>query len=180
MMQSPLGLPGNVGDGLRQTFLPLFQVGTQARRYPVLPRCFHQGAAGWSVAHLGDAALLAILARGVFAGYRRAEGAYLWKPATELKPSPEAWTTFWRTVDAAGVWRWQKNYQNPEVCDGLQWSLRLEHQDRAVRSEGSNAYPGSPGPDYSPTGEFAHFLRSLTAIFAPCKSFGFLPPKVPG
>ena len=93
--------------------------------------------------------------------YRRAEVAYLWKPATELSPSPEAWTTFWRTADAAGIWRLQKDYQNAEVCDGLQWSLRLEYQDRRVHSEGSNFYPGSPGPEYSPTGEFAHFLRAL-------------------
>ena len=70
VMQSPLGFPGNVGDGFGQTFLPLFQVRTQARRYPILPRRFHQGAAGRSVAHLGDAALLAIITRGVFAGHQ--------------------------------------------------------------------------------------------------------------
>jgi len=68
VMQPALGFPGNVGDGFWQTFLPLFQVGTQAGGGAILPRGFDQGAAGWGVTHFGDAALLAVVAGGVFAG----------------------------------------------------------------------------------------------------------------
>ena len=96
--------------------------------------------------------------------YRRADGAYLWQPAVELTPSPEAWTRFWRAMETVGVWQWQANYQNHEICDGTQWSLKLKHPARQVRCEGSNAYPGSPGPDYSPTGDFAHFLQALRTL----------------
>ncbi|MEI6197103.1 MAG: hypothetical protein WCS42_22535 [Verrucomicrobiota bacterium] len=96
--------------------------------------------------------------------YRRAAGAYLWQPAVELTPTPEAWTRFWRTMETVGVWQWQKDYQDNSICDGTQWSLKLHHRERKVRCEGSNAYPGSTGPDYSPTGDFAHFLQALRLL----------------
>jgi hypothetical protein len=60
VMQAPLGLPSNVGDGFGQAFLPLFQVGTQAGGRAILPRRFDQGAAGRPVAHFGDAAYQAL------------------------------------------------------------------------------------------------------------------------
>ena len=52
VMQPALGFPSNVGDGFGQTFLPLFQVGTQPGGRTILPRRFHQGAAGGGVAIL--------------------------------------------------------------------------------------------------------------------------------
>ncbi len=67
-------------------------------------------------------------------------------------------------METAGVWQWQANYKNDDICDGIQWSLKLKHLDRRVRCEGSNDYPGSTGPDYSPTGDVAHFLKALRTL----------------
>ena len=47
-----------------------FKCGLRRAERAVLPRRFDQSAAGRSVAHLGDAALLAIITRGVFAGHQ--------------------------------------------------------------------------------------------------------------
>ena len=58
----------DVGDGLGQTFLAFFQVGTHPRRGTILPGGFDEGAAGDGVASFGDAALAAFIARGVLAG----------------------------------------------------------------------------------------------------------------
>ena len=95
--------------------------------------------------------------------YRRADGAYMWEPSVAVSPTEDEWAKFWRAMETAGVWQWQANYDAP-ICDGIQWSLKLKNLERQVRCEGSNAYPGSPGPDYSPTGEFAHFLKALREL----------------
>ena len=47
MMQTALRFPGDVGDGLGQTFLAFFsRVGTHARRGTILPGGFDEGAGG--------------------------------------------------------------------------------------------------------------------------------------
>ena len=45
--------------------------------------------------------------------------------------------------------------------DGTQWSLELEHQGQAVKTSGSNAYPGCSGHDYSKSSEFGQLLKAL-------------------
>ncbi|MCU0785358.1 MAG: hypothetical protein MUF81_15155, partial [Verrucomicrobia bacterium] len=76
----------------------------------------------------------------------------------------EQWEEFWRTLDAVGVWSWASHYDNPGICDGTQWSLKLSHAGRHLRSEGSNAFPGAPGPDYSRSCAFAQFLVALRKL----------------
>jgi hypothetical protein len=39
------------------------------------------------------------------------------------------------------VWDWAERYEDPAVVDGTHWSLRLEHDGRAVSASGSNAVP---------------------------------------
>ena len=95
--------------------------------------------------------------------YRRAKGAYHWEPDVMASPTEDEWANFWRSMETAGVWRWQTIYYN-EISDGTQWSLKLKYLDRQIRCGGSNAYPGSPGPDYSPRGDFAHFLKALRSL----------------
>ena len=96
--------------------------------------------------------------------YRRAEGAYVWQPATQLSPSPEAWERFWQDVDAAGVWEWEKSYENLDVLDGTQWSLKLKYQGRRLTAEGSNAYPGHGEPEFPATCEFGKFITALQQL----------------
>ena len=60
----------------------------------------------------------------------------------EVIPTREAWDKFWRTMDDVDVWEWQENYNNPNVFDGLAWSLKIERGQRKARSGGRNGYPG--------------------------------------
>jgi hypothetical protein len=60
---------------------------------------------------------------------------------TTMRPHPRAWASFWRKVDAAGVWDWKPRYLDPGALDGTSWTLTLEHDGRRVQSSGSNAYP---------------------------------------
>ena len=92
--------------------------------------------------------------------YRQADGAYMWA----VSPSNDAWAVFCRAMETAGVWQWQASYVNPDICDGTQWSLKLKYLEQRVRCEGSNAYPGGTGSDYSPSGDFAHFLKALRSV----------------
>jgi len=96
--------------------------------------------------------------------YRHAAAAYLWTPDVDVTPDLEAWARFWRNLETAGVWHWQPHYDNLDLLDGTQWTIKLKHHERGVRSYGANAYPGSPGPDYSRNGEFACLLKALRTL----------------
>jgi hypothetical protein len=95
---------------------------------------------------------------------RRAEGAYMWKPAVALSPGPEAWERFWKVLDAAGVWQWENRYENVDVLDGTQWSLELKHLGKSLTSEGSNAFPGSDNADYPESSAFGKFIKALREL----------------
>jgi hypothetical protein len=96
--------------------------------------------------------------------YRRAPGAYKWKPAVELSPSDDAWAHFWQAVEAAGVWRWNDRYENLDVLDGTQWSLKMRHHGNSLICGGSNAYPGSSAPDYLESCEFGQFIKAAREL----------------
>ena len=64
-----------------------------------------------------------------------------------IKPSEEAWTKFWGTLDDLGFWSWSGSYRPSSIIlDGTSWSIELFAGDRSVEAHGCNAYPpGSPG-----------------------------------
>jgi hypothetical protein len=79
-------------------------------------------------------------------------------------PTMEQWREFRREVDAIGVWRWRAQYSTPGVADGTQWSLDVTYSDRAVRTQGSNNYPGDTQESFGvPSGSKA-FTRYLKAV----------------
>jgi hypothetical protein len=92
--------------------------------------------------------------------YRR----YMWQPSTELSPNPEAWERFWQAVEATGVWQWRNSYENSEVLDGTQWSLKLAHQGKRLTSGGSNAFPGCNQPEYAESCEFGRFIQAVRVL----------------
>ena len=96
--------------------------------------------------------------------YRRAEAASMGQPAIELSPSSEAWARFWVAIETAGVWRWKNRYEDNDILDGTQWSLKLKYQGRSVSCRGSNAYPGSDRPDYAKSSEFGQFVKALQQL----------------
>ena len=83
---------------------------------------------------------------------------------TQGTPTAEAWTAFRQELDALEAWSWEKTYFNLDVQDGTQWTLQLEWDGRTIESSGSNAFPGSPGPEYGE--QFDRFLAALVALAA--------------
>ncbi len=53
----------------------------------------------------------------------------------------ERWAAFRRSLDAAGVWGWKKQYVRKGVADGTVWDLTIEWGDHKIRSTGDNAFP---------------------------------------
>ncbi len=98
---------------------------------------------------------------------RSAVGACRFGSGTIRRPSREQWEEFWCACDAIGVWNWSRSYDNPGICDGTQWSLKIKHAGHPMRCKGSNAFPGALGPGYSracPFGRFLSALRKLTGL----------------
>jgi len=59
-----------------------------------------------------------------------------------IQPEAADWQIFWKALDGARVWKWAKNYAPREmVYDGTSWELVVRHQERKLKSGGSNAYP---------------------------------------
>jgi len=65
-----------------------------------------------------------------------------WESSSEqIEPSDERWRAFRAALDRIDVWRWQPAYFEP-VCDGTSWTAEIVYPDTAVRSHGSNCFPG--------------------------------------
>jgi hypothetical protein len=98
--------------------------------------------------------------------YKRSGGRQKSRYA-RVRPTTEQWTEFRRELDAIDIWRWRAQYLNPGVTDGTQWSLDLAFQDRAIKTQGSNDYPGTT-PDSSgvPSASkaFARYLKAVQQL----------------
>ena len=36
---------------------------------------------------------------------------------TKVAPEPKQWESFWKSIEAADVWNWRKEYSS-DICDG--------------------------------------------------------------
>jgi hypothetical protein len=76
--------------------------------------------------------------------YRHNPKTLISEPGTRtrrVRVGDDQWREFRRLMDEVDVWVWRKDYIDPRVVDGTQWSLRLEYADASVFSRGSNAFP---------------------------------------
>jgi len=96
--------------------------------------------------------------------YKSCEQGYAnWKTET-IPVTDEQWGTFRAAIDSLDVWRWEREYLNPGVCDGTQWGVDIAYADKRIRSHGDNNYPtgdatGSGGP--KETEIFDRFIRAV-------------------
>lgn len=74
--------------------------------------------------------------------YTRMDSGYEEAEVVELQPSDEEWSAFLKALDEIGVWSWEEQYRDSEVCDGTHWSFRIEVDGRRLETSGSNDYPG--------------------------------------
>lgn len=79
-----------------------------------------------------------------------------------IVPSPESWNKFWVSLDSINVWIWQERYDNPDICDGTHWEIKIEIGNRRVVSSGSNAYP--PKGSSSESRNFKAFCKAVSAL----------------
>lgn len=92
-------------------------------------------------------------------GYPAGQSAVLWRrgvlrcvaPMSQLgdasnllvSPTEDECLWFAGRLRQLGVYQWARSYDLPEICDGTQWSLRVNWPGCGrVWSDGSNAYPG--------------------------------------
>jgi len=59
----------------------------------------------------------------------------------EVIPTPSAWNKFWTKVEKIQVWKWKKEYIDPDILDGEQWSLKIKKQNKTLNVYGLNSYP---------------------------------------
>ena len=64
-----------------------------------------------------------------------------------IKPSPEQWREFWKSMDEVGLWSWKPVYEDFHLMDGTHWSVQATHDGRSVRSRGRIYFPGQDTPD---------------------------------
>lgn len=84
-----------------------------------------------------------------------------------FKPTAAQWRAFAKALASAGAQHWQSRYNNSDVMDGTQWSLKLKFGELQVNSSGSNNYPDRLGkandkPEYTPT--FEAYLKAVKAL----------------
>ena len=91
--------------------------------------------------------------------YTQACDDYEQAPAQIIVPDSKQWRSFWKRVDAIGVWNWESRYENPSVMDGTSWHVEIAHNDKNVSSSGSNDYPNGDA-----TIAFEPFLKAVREL----------------
>jgi len=97
-----------------------------------------------------------------------AEG-YVPMTTKRVVPAPEEWKKLHRVMDEVELWRWNREYFNPDVLDGTSWEIECEWDDQAIRTGGSNAFPSDPDsriPTYSEneSKRFDSLLRAISQL----------------
>ena len=83
---------------------------------------------------------------------------------TSITPTDAHWREFRQALDELGLWQWHAEYINNDICDGTQWSLDIAYADRALKTFGSNSYPGANGEPAGDSAQDTTFQTYLTAI----------------
>lgn len=96
--------------------------------------------------------------------YEKSGGLYSLAPATEINPTQEQWTRFWERMNELGIWNWSPHYEQCSIGheDGNHWFVNIAIDNRSVRSEGEDVFPGSSGT--TPSKEFEQFLEALREL----------------
>ena len=96
--------------------------------------------------------------------YREGGGGPLIDKAPEqvISPRAEQWKQFRTDMDTIEIWNWKTNYIDHDVLDGTQWRVEITYSNRSITAEGSNAYPGSSGPEIST--QFRRFLEAVRKL----------------
>ncbi len=59
-----------------------------------------------------------------------------------IKPSPEQWREFWKSMDEVDLWTWKPVYEDTRLLDGTHWAVEATHDGRSIKSRGRILYPG--------------------------------------
>jgi hypothetical protein len=92
-----------------------------------------------------------------------------WETKSEpVRPTQGRWAAFRAELDRLNVWCWQPEYFEP-VCDGTGWSAEIVYSDKAIRSHGSNCFPGEADKpvsivDRAKGDTFDQFCRAVSCM----------------
>lgn len=60
----------------------------------------------------------------------------------QLQPSEASWRAFWKALDEADVWNWERYYEpDYPTCGGTQWAIWVERAGRTLKASGRDAWP---------------------------------------
>ncbi len=97
--------------------------------------------------------------------YRSFQGVSAYsEDETVLTPTDQQWREFKAQIDQIGVWDWEKEYNNPNVLDGTQWSLEIAYDEQRIQSCGSNRFPGASTGDWDDWSETSEFKALKGAL----------------
>jgi hypothetical protein len=63
------------------------------------------------------------------------------EPGLTLQMDTRGINAFREALSKCSILDWDKEYIDPDILDGTQWSLDIELKDRSIQINGSNAYP---------------------------------------
>lgn len=93
-------------------------------------------------------------------------------------PSPSSlqWKAFWFLLEQSGARKWEMNYSNPIIEDGIGWDFKLNAPGLQIESSGSNAYPGSDSFEPLPGSPF-DILTTAIGILVGSEVHTVKPPR---
>ncbi len=56
-------------------------------------------------------------------------------------PDAGKWAGFMACLEELEVWSWESQYFHTDMCDGIQWEVKLELGDKTLHSHGTNKTP---------------------------------------
>jgi hypothetical protein len=83
-------------------------------------------------------------------------------------PTEIQWKAFWLLMEQSGVWKWNHDYNNPNILDGIGWDFKLTAPGLRIETSGSNAYPGSDSFELLPGSPF-DVLSTAIGILVGCE-----------
>jgi len=80
------------------------------------------------------------------------------------RPAEIDWVEFWQSLDQLNVWDWDSeyNYRGLRFYEGSNWHLYIVHQDKIIKTVGSNSYP--PAALNRPSEIFIELLNAVIKL----------------
>ena len=88
--------------------------------------------------------------------------SHLYAEPESITPTPKAWEHYLTAMDKLDIWAWERKYDNLDVLDGTQWSVKINWGSKKVISAGSNCFP--PDKTFEMSRQFKQFCSAVSDL----------------